>query len=131
PSGPVAGGACDRRRPSGSRSDQPLSGLTAPACACRTMDRHPADAGEDRQPRRFAVTIRRGSLLIGKLLPPGPAGCQGKGYMQKNVLELSGVCKKFGAFTAVDDMSFVIPRGSVHGFLGPNGAGKTTTIRMI
>ena len=51
--------------------------------------------------------------------------------MQKNVLELSGVCKKFGAFTAVDDMSFVIPRGSVHGFLGPNGAGKTTTIRMI
>lgn len=51
--------------------------------------------------------------------------------MQENVLELSKVCKKYGAFTAVDDMSFVIPRGAIYGFLGPNGAGKTTTIRMI
>ncbi|MDP1932958.1 MAG: ATP-binding cassette domain-containing protein [Gammaproteobacteria bacterium] len=51
--------------------------------------------------------------------------------MHENVLELSKVCKKYGAFTAVDDMSFVIPKGAIYGFLGPNGAGKTTTIRMI
>ncbi|MGB4246812.1 MAG: ATP-binding cassette domain-containing protein [Pseudohongiellaceae bacterium] len=51
--------------------------------------------------------------------------------MQENVLELSKVCKKYGAFTAVDDMSFAIPKGAIYGFLGPNGAGKTTTIRMI
>ncbi|MFQ5575358.1 MAG: ABC transporter ATP-binding protein [Anaerolineae bacterium] len=39
--------------------------------------------------------------------------------------------KKFGDFTAVDHISFSIPRGQIFGFLGPNGAGKTTTIRML
>jgi len=51
--------------------------------------------------------------------------------MQEPVLELSNVCKNYGSFAAVKDMSFVIPKGSIYGFLGPNGAGKTTTIRMI
>ncbi len=37
----------------------------------------------------------------------------------------------FGDFTAVDHVSFAIPRGAVWGFLGPNGAGKSTTIRML
>ena len=39
--------------------------------------------------------------------------------------------KRFGDFTAVDDVSFSVPRGSVLGLLGPNGAGKTTTVRMM
>jgi ABC-2 type transport system ATP-binding protein len=39
--------------------------------------------------------------------------------------------KKFGAFTAVDDVSFRVSAGEVFGWLGPNGAGKTTTIRML
>ena len=51
--------------------------------------------------------------------------------MQDNVLELTRVSKRYGAFTAVDGISFAIPRGTIYGFLGPNGAGKTTTIRMI
>lgn len=51
--------------------------------------------------------------------------------MTENTLELHNVCKTYGDFTAVDDVSFVIPKGAVYGFLGPNGAGKTTTIRMI
>ena len=46
-------------------------------------------------------------------------------------LEVRGVTKLFGDFRAVDDVSFSLPAGSIHGFLGPNGAGKTTTIRMI
>ena len=46
-------------------------------------------------------------------------------------LELRGVTKLFGDFHAVNDVSFSLPAGSIHGFLGPNGAGKTTTIRMI
>ena len=46
-------------------------------------------------------------------------------------LTLSGVTKRFGTFTAVDDLSLRIPQGSIYGFLGPNGAGKTTTIRMV
>ncbi len=48
-----------------------------------------------------------------------------------NALALENVTKKFGSMTAVDDISFSIPQGSIYGFLGPNGAGKTTTIRMI
>src|SRR5262245_14517239 len=51
--------------------------------------------------------------------------------MNDHVLELEKVTKRFGDFTAVDDVSIAIPRGSIYGFLGPNGAGKTTTIRMI
>jgi ABC-2 type transport system ATP-binding protein len=51
--------------------------------------------------------------------------------MNESVLELEHVTRRFGEFTAVQDVSLAIPRGSIYGFLGPNGAGKTTTIRMI
>ncbi len=46
-------------------------------------------------------------------------------------LVLDHVTKKFGDFTAVDDLSLQIPKGSIYGFIGPNGAGKTTTLRMV
>ena len=46
-------------------------------------------------------------------------------------LTLNGVSKRYGAFQAVDDVSFTVERGSIFGFLGPNGAGKTTTLRMV
>ncbi|KLV25634.1 MULTISPECIES: ABC transporter ATP-binding protein [Niallia] len=46
-------------------------------------------------------------------------------------LELRNVTKKFGSFTAVDDLSISIPENEMFGFLGGNGAGKTTTFRMI
>jgi ABC-2 type transport system ATP-binding protein len=39
--------------------------------------------------------------------------------------------KKYGTFTAVDDVSLEVAPGEIHGFLGPNGAGKTTTIKII
>ena len=42
----------------------------------------------------------------------------------------SRLVKRFGDFTAVDDVSFEVRRGEIFGFLGPNGSGKTTTIRM-
>jgi ABC-2 type transport system ATP-binding protein len=44
---------------------------------------------------------------------------------------LDGVVKKFGGFTAVDNLSFAVPEGGVFGFLGGNGAGKTTSVRMM
>jgi ABC-2 type transport system ATP-binding protein len=47
------------------------------------------------------------------------------------IVELSHVTKRFGDFTAVDDLSFSLAKGSILGFLGPNGAGKTTTLRMM
>ena len=46
-------------------------------------------------------------------------------------LQLEGVSKRYGAFTAVRDLSFEVRPGKIVGFLGPNGAGKTTTLRMI
>ncbi|MEO6216418.1 MAG: ATP-binding cassette domain-containing protein [Sphingomonas sp.] len=46
-------------------------------------------------------------------------------------LKLTGVVKRFGDFTAVDDLSFAVAPGEVFGFLGGNGAGKTTSLRMV
>jgi ABC-2 type transport system ATP-binding protein len=48
-----------------------------------------------------------------------------------SAIEINGLTKRFGQLVAVDNLSLVIPRGSVFGFLGANGAGKTTTIRVI
>jgi ABC-2 type transport system ATP-binding protein len=46
-------------------------------------------------------------------------------------VRVTGLTKRFGAFTAVDDVSFDVGVGEIFGFLGPNGAGKTTTIKML
>ncbi|PQV46248.1 ABC-2 type transport system ATP-binding protein [Jejuia pallidilutea] len=48
-----------------------------------------------------------------------------------NLLEVNGVSKKFGSFTALNNVSITVPKGSIYGLLGPNGAGKTTLIRII
>ncbi|HYH09168.1 MAG TPA: ABC transporter ATP-binding protein [Thermoanaerobaculia bacterium] len=47
------------------------------------------------------------------------------------LIHVEHVTRRFGTFTAVDDVSFDLPRGKVFGFLGPNGSGKSTTIRML
>jgi len=47
------------------------------------------------------------------------------------MLELRGVGKRYGRFTAVKSLDLTVHRGEIFGFLGPNGAGKTTTIRMV
>src|SRR6266700_81095 len=47
------------------------------------------------------------------------------------MIEVRGLTKRYGAKTAVDDLTFSIESGQVTGFLGPNGAGKTTTMRCI
>jgi ABC-2 type transport system ATP-binding protein len=47
------------------------------------------------------------------------------------MIELAGLTKRYGAFTAVDGIDLTVPRGEIFGLLGPNGAGKTTTLRMI
>jgi ABC-2 type transport system ATP-binding protein len=47
------------------------------------------------------------------------------------MIEADGLCKQFGSYLAVRDVSFAIPKGQVVAFLGPNGAGKTTTMRLL
>ncbi len=47
------------------------------------------------------------------------------------MISVEGLTKRYGDFTAVDDLSFRVEKGEVVGFLGPNGAGKTTTMRIL
>jgi ABC-2 type transport system ATP-binding protein len=48
-----------------------------------------------------------------------------------NILEVKNVVKKYGDYTALNEVSLTVPKGSIYGLLGPNGAGKTSLIRII
>jgi len=59
---------------------------------------------------------------------------QARGYddvRSRVFVDIAGLTKRFGPFTAVDGVSFQVAKGEVLGFLGPNGAGKSTTMKMI
>jgi ribosome-dependent ATPase len=60
------------------------------------------------------------------VIPPRPPGADGE-----TAIEAEHLTKRFGDFTAVDDVSFRIARGEIFGFLGSNGCGKTTTMKML
>jgi ABC-2 type transport system ATP-binding protein len=64
---------------------------------------------------------------------PGPAGEAGTGAdPAAAAIATRGLTKQFrGGQLAVDNLTLLVPRGSIYGFLGPNGSGKTTTIRML
>lgn len=49
----------------------------------------------------------------------------------ENIIHIQKLVKKFGAFTALNDLDLTVKPGEVHGFLGPNGSGKSTTIRVL
>ncbi|WP_419906972.1 ABC transporter ATP-binding protein [Hoeflea sp.] len=53
------------------------------------------------------------------------------GNEEAPVIAVSGLVKKFGDKTVVDQFDISVPKGAIYGFLGPNGSGKTTTIRML
>ncbi len=55
----------------------------------------------------------------------------GSGGQDMDPIVVENLTKRFGAFVAVDHISFSVKAGEVYGWLGPNGAGKTTTIRML
>ena len=48
-----------------------------------------------------------------------------------NILEVKNVVKQYGDYTALNEVSLTVPKGSIYGLLGPNGAGKTSLIRII
>ncbi|HHY78673.1 MAG TPA: ATP-binding cassette domain-containing protein, partial [Clostridiales bacterium] len=47
------------------------------------------------------------------------------------MLEIKGLTKNYGRFTAVDGLDLTVEKGEIYGFVGPNGAGKTTTMKII
>ena len=51
--------------------------------------------------------------------------------MSTPIIRARGITKRFGDFTAVDDLSISVVPGSIYAFLGANGSGKSTTIRML
>ncbi len=51
--------------------------------------------------------------------------------MEENIISVENLTKKFGDFTAVENVSFDVKKGEIFAFLGPNGAGKSTTIKML
>ncbi|MBI5304965.1 MAG: ABC transporter ATP-binding protein [Chloroflexi bacterium] len=51
--------------------------------------------------------------------------------IQNDAIVVNNLTRKFGKFTAVNQISFTVARGEIFGFLGPNGSGKTTTIKML
>ncbi|APR79973.1 ABC transporter, ATP-binding protein [Minicystis rosea] len=67
-------------------------------------------------------------------MPPSEEKPKSKTKLDRSgppAIDLKGVVKKFGAVTAVNDVTFEVPTGSVFGLIGPNGAGKTTTFSML
>ncbi|NME80243.1 ABC transporter ATP-binding protein [Rhodococcus sp. 105337] len=63
--------------------------------------------------------------------PYGGAGFGGQPSVPPAGIVVQGLTKAFGTHTAVAELSFTVPPGSVTGFLGPNGSGKTTTLGMV
>lgn len=63
--------------------------------------------------------------------PAGLPSLPSRQKSEENVIEVEHLVKAFGAFHAVDDISFSVRRGEIFGFLGANGAGKTTAMHML
>src|SRR5689334_22765073 len=78
---------------------------------------------EVEESRGAAVWCRNGIIRV--------RFAQDEKSMTEAMIEVEGLTKRFGAFTAVDHVSFTVGKGSIFGFLGPNGSGKTTVIRML
>ncbi|NJD11924.1 MAG: ATP-binding cassette domain-containing protein [Gemmatimonadetes bacterium] len=83
-------------------------------------------------PQHLPVLIHKPSQLADRLPGAGqlrPARHDDCGHMTAGAIE--SVTKTYGPVVAVDDLSLVVPEGTIYGFIGPNGSGKTTTLRMI
>jgi ABC-2 type transport system ATP-binding protein len=112
----------------------PEGGQVRLIAAMRGADR-PAAAGSEMMPvparfeDGFMVLLRQNSpaprdvTMTLQHRPHSPSG--------EAVVEVRDLVRRFGAFTAVDHVSFEVRRGEIFGLLGPNGAGKTTTFRML
>jgi ABC-type sugar transport system ATPase subunit len=79
-----------------------------------------------------AIDALPGVLLVEALPPDMEATLRHLGERGMTpIIETKGLTRKFGDFTAVDDLSIAVAPGSIFAFLGANGSGKSTTIRML
>ncbi len=95
-------------------------------------------ASETQEPQQSSATAGATSgAALGTTLAavsaaaPGAAPAVTSPARGEPIIEVRNLVRRFGAFTAVDNVSFSVGRGEVFGLLGPNGAGKTTTFRML
>ena len=90
----------------------------------------------------LAVDVEATLLALARRSHDGPAVGDGRGSAARPmpadsargdapIIRAIGLTKRFGDFTAVDDLNFEVRRGSIFAFLGANGSGKSTTIRML
>ena len=73
----------------------------------------------------------RASMTASRAPPDRPAAAPENAALDEAVITVKRVTRRFGAFTAVKDVSFTVARGEIFGLLGANGAGKSTTFRML
>ena len=77
-----------------------------------------------------ATAVRTPPPHLGPLRGPSPQG-EGENVAAAAAIEVHDLVRRFGAFVAVDHVSFAVQRGEIFGLLGPNGAGKSTIFRML
>src|SRR3954447_15685214 len=74
-------------------------------------------------------------LALNRYRAPRPvdvrSGSSDDAFEAATMIQANALTKRYGAKTAVEDLTFTVRPGIVTGFLGPNGAGKSTTMRMI
>ncbi len=76
----------------------------------------------------LGVTATQTPVAVGDTPAAAPAAAATE---EPWAVEVHDLTRRFGEFTAVDQVGFSVPHGEIFGFLGPNGAGKSTTIRML
>ncbi|MCX4428631.1 branched-chain amino acid ABC transporter ATP-binding protein/permease [Streptomyces mirabilis] len=88
-----------------------------------------------RRRRQRGKTSPVGARLLDSEIPATPVLRHVRpvaaGDVEPPLLELSGVTRRFGALTAVDDCTFQVPQGSISALIGPNGSGKTTVFNLV
>jgi len=99
-----------------------------PAFATPSADGVPASALGIPAPAPGVPTSPPG---VAASAPGIPASASGTPASDAPAIEVHDLVRRFGSFTAVDHVSFAVPRGQIFGLLGPNGAGKSTTFRML
>jgi ABC-type multidrug transport system ATPase subunit len=92
----------------------------APTSEAPTSEAPKEEAPKKDEAHEDAGSYRTAPKAKAKIRTSGPAA-----------IDLKGVTRRFGAVTAVNDVTFEVPDGSVFGLIGPNGAGKTTTFSML